>query len=225
MAFAAGCAPRRRSVGCWTTEPACGCCSVTGGVSLEYPSLRHGYETSLSFRPCSNPGSLITPGRSPGAQTPAASRALPQTAAAPLRLLVEAHSACCPTPLPRRWWGREPRPLAGLRLQSGAAPRRPRLRTCSWTPSAPSPSAQGFRPLCRMTCPLVVRVRGAGVPSSRGGRAAVRLASLGPEQDLLGDLGRSPGSQGSGSQHFSSQPLGGELVSLSFAEDRQKPSW
>ena len=76
-----------------------------------------------------------------------------------------------------------------------------------------------------MTCPLVVRVRGAGVPSSRGGRAAVWLASLGPEQDLLGELDRSLGSEGGSSQHFSSQPLGGELVSLSFAEEKQKSSW
>lgn len=55
-----------------------------------------------------------------------------------------------------------------------------------------------------MTCRLVVRVRGVGVPSNYWGRAVVRLASLGPEQDLLGDLGRSQGSEGSCSQHFSS---------------------
>lgn len=83
---------------------------------------------------------------------------------------------------------------------------------------------QGFRPLCRMTCRLVVRVRGVGFRSSCGGCAEVRLASLGPAQDLLGDLGRSQGSEGGSSQHFS-QSLGGELVSLlSFAEEKQKSS-
>lgn len=93
-------------------------------------------------------------------------------------------------------------------------------------PSAPSPSAQGFSSLCIMTCRLVVRVQGVGVPSNCWGRTVVQLASLGPEQDLLGDLGRSQGSEGSRSQHFSSQSLGGELVSLlSFAEEKQKSSW